>query len=59
LQKLLCYQGERSSEEWLQLLQNVERTYHLEWHRLAHATQTEQRGASAAPVHDDSNVELF
>ena len=59
LQKLLCYQCERSSEEWLQLLQNVERTYHLEWHRLAHATPIEQRGAAAAPVHDNSSVELF
>lgn len=59
LQKLLRLQPERSDDEWLLLLQNVERTYHLEWHRLARATQPGGLDELATSPADDSIVELF
>ncbi|MGA2778455.1 MAG: hypothetical protein ABSF94_12940 [Steroidobacteraceae bacterium] len=61
LQKLLRHQAQRTSEEWLELLQNVDRTYHLEWHRLAHTAPTGRAaGAADAPAAgDNSSVELF
>lgn len=59
LQKLLRHQAQRTSEEWLELLQNVDRTYHLEWHRLAHSASAHQGCADAAAGQDNSSVELF
>jgi hypothetical protein len=59
LQKLLRHQAERSSDEWLELLKNVDRTYHLEWHRLAHTAPAEQRVADASAQSENSGVELF
>ncbi len=59
LQKLLAHQDQRTSEEWLELLQNVDRTYHLEWHRLAHTPPAQQGAAGDTSAKDDSSVELF
>src|ERR1700690_367982 len=56
LQQLLRHQAQRTSEEWLELLQNVDRTYHLECPRLAHWAQA---GAGASSAHDNASVELF
>jgi hypothetical protein len=55
LQMLLREPTQRSDEEWLALLQNVDRTYQLEWHRLASADDA-ARGPAAS---DADNVELF
>jgi hypothetical protein len=59
LQKLLRHEAQRTSEEWLELLQNVDRTYHLEWHRLAHAAPAHADGTDASLANDNSSVELF
>jgi hypothetical protein len=63
LQQLLRHKPDRSDDDWLALLQNVERTYHLEWHRLARATGPGADGAgagdAATAVADGSSVELF
>lgn len=59
LQQLLRHQAQRTSEEWLELLQNVDRTYHLEWHRLEHTAPAQAGGADAASAQDNSSVELF
>ncbi len=59
LQQLLRHQSQRTSEEWLELLQNVDRSYHLEWHRLARTPPSPGRGADASTANDNSSVELF
>jgi hypothetical protein len=58
LQMLLREPTERGDEEWLALLQNVDRTYHLEWHRLARAVPAAAAAGDAAAADRDS-VELF
>jgi hypothetical protein len=63
LQELLRHEPDRSSDDWLALLRNVERSYHLEWHRLARTPGPCVGGAAAADtataVLDGSSVELF
>jgi len=58
LQTLLRAPTAHSDEEWLALLQNVDRTYHLEWHRLARTVPTTEDAASD-PANDRDGVELF
>jgi hypothetical protein len=59
LQKLLIETIPRSDEEWLELLQNVDRTYHLEWHRLARPVPAPQDAAQDPAACDADSVELF
>jgi len=59
LQTLLCEPTERGDEEWLALLQNVDRTYHLEWHRLARPVPTAEKESGNTAAADRDNVELF
>jgi hypothetical protein len=63
LQELLRHKPDRSDDDWLALLQNVERSYHLEWHRLARAAgpgvgEAADADAAAADA-NGSSVELF
>jgi hypothetical protein len=57
LQSILMHESQHSYEDWLRLLQNVERSYRLDWHRLARAAP-ENHGAAADAV-GNSSVELF
>ena len=59
LQKLLSETTPRSDEEWLELLQNVDRTYHLEWHRLARVVPKTADESQDTASSDADNVELF
>jgi hypothetical protein len=59
LQMLLREPTERSDEEWLAMLQAVDKTYHLEWHRLARAVPTAEDAARDPAAGDADNVELF
>jgi hypothetical protein len=59
LQMLLREPAARSDEEWLALLQNADRTYHLEWHRLARAVPSAEDAARDPAASDTDNVELF
>ena len=59
LQMLLREPTQRGDEEWLALLQNVDRTYHLEWHRLARAVPTAEKASGEAAAADRDSVELF
>jgi hypothetical protein len=59
LQMLLSESTQRSDEEWLDLLQNVDRTYHLEWHRLARAVPSAADAARDRAAIDADTVELF
>lgn len=57
LQSILTTDSRRSHADWLSLLQNVERSYGLEWHRLARAAPESQ--AAPADTVGNSSVELF
>jgi hypothetical protein len=59
LQKLLSDTTPRSDDEWLALLQNVDRSYHLEWHRLARSVPTAQEASQDPAACDADSVELF
>jgi hypothetical protein len=58
LQNLLGNAATRSNDEWLQLLKNVEHSYHREWHRLV-TKRAQGVDVCAAEINDASNVELF
>lgn len=56
LQNVLRRQSAGSTDEWLSLLRNIERTYDSEWQRLA---RPQAVGEEAEPDADSSLVELF
>jgi len=59
LQTLLREPTERGDEEWLALLKNVDRTYHLEWHRLARTVPKAAEASGDTAAADRDSVELF
>ena len=59
LQLLLRHQAEHSDADWLKSLENVERTYRLEWKRLARVAAPESGGDAESGAAAGASVELF